>query len=246
MRETTAEVRLQSRLSARESPVSSSIWRIWSSSEIIHLEDRGRLAYRFQLCRIGQVAIARTTKTGDQAQSNREWGSTREDVRYTITEDTMKTLATAALGAVLFAAIASPSQAQDIIVWRTIIGIEQANNAVGGITGGGQPWSTREGAVLVELTSGLVEFEVRGLVRAGGNSIGTPGTVNQVKGTLVCGLSTASPTAIDTQLVPLDAQGNAQFSGSFSSSTAGCKADVAFLIRTAGGAWIGNGSVRIP
>src|SRR5207248_511819 len=32
MRETTVEVRLQSRPSAHESPVSSSIWRIWSSS----------------------------------------------------------------------------------------------------------------------------------------------------------------------------------------------------------------------
>jgi hypothetical protein len=46
---------------------------------------------------------------------------------------------------------------------------------VGGIAGGGQPWSTREGEVLVELDSGSVEFEVRGLVLAGGNTIGTPG-----------------------------------------------------------------------
>src|ERR1700730_14241204 len=41
MRETTAEVRLQSRPSARESPVSSSIWMIWSSSRsfIWRIED---------------------------------------------------------------------------------------------------------------------------------------------------------------------------------------------------------------
>ena len=118
---------------------------------------------------------------------------------------------------------------------------------VGGITGGGQPWSTREGEVLVELDSGFVEFEVRGLVLAGGNTIGTPGPVTQVKGTLVCGPGSASPTVIDTPLVPLSAQGNAEFSGSFSSSTAGCHAtDVAFLIRVSAGAWIGNGSVRLP
>ena len=86
-----------------------------------------------------------------------------------------------------------------------------------------------------------------GLVLAGGNTIGTPGAVNQVKGTLVCGPGSASPIVIDTPLVPLDAQGNAEFSGSFSSSTAGCSPmDAAFLIRTAGGAWIGNGSVRLP
>jgi len=68
----------------------------------------------------------------------------------TTSEDTMKTLGIAALGAVLLAAFASPSQAQNIVVWRAIIGIAQAGNVVGGITGGGQPWSTREGEVLVE------------------------------------------------------------------------------------------------
>ena len=159
----------------------------------------------------------------------------------------MKTLGITALAAVLLAAFASPSQAQNIVVWRAVIGIAQASNVVGGITGGGQPWSTREGEVLVELDNGFVVFEVRGLVLAGGNTIGTPGPVTQVKGTLVCGPGSASPTVIDTPLVPLDAQGNAEFSGSFSSSTAGCNAmDVAFLVRTAGGAWIGNGSVRVP
>ena len=54
-------------------------------------------------------------------------------------EEIMKALATAALTAILLTAIASPSQAQNIAVWRTIIGIAQANNMVGGITGGGQP-----------------------------------------------------------------------------------------------------------
>ena len=159
----------------------------------------------------------------------------------------MKTLTSTALGAVFLAAIAAPSQAQNIVVWRSIEGIAQASNVVGGITGGGQPWSTREGAVLVVLDSGSVEFEVRGLVLAGGNTIGTPGAVTQVKGTLVCGPGSASPTVIDTPLVPLSAQGNAEFSGSFSSSTAGCSAtDVAFLIRVSAGAWIGNGSARLP
>lgn len=163
------------------------------------------------------------------------------------TEVTMKTFTTAALGAVFLAAIAAPSQAQNIVVWRSIEGIAQAGNVVGGITGSGQPWSTHEGEALVELTSGSVNFEVRGLVRAGGNSIGTPGAVNQVKVTLVCGLGSTSPTVIDTDPVPLDAQGNAAFFGSFLSSTVGCSpTDVAFLIRTVGGAWIGNGSIRVP
>jgi hypothetical protein len=160
----------------------------------------------------------------------------------------MKILGTAALGAVLLTAIASsPSQADNIVVWRTINGVAQAGNVVGGIAGGGQPWSTREGEVLADLDSSFVEFEVRGLVLAGGNTIGTPGPVTQVKGTLVCGPASASPIVIDTPLVPLSAQGNAEFSGSFGSSTGGCSpTDVAFLIRVAAGAWIGNGSVRLP
>ena len=49
----------------------------------------------------------------------------------------MKILGTAALGAVLLTAIASPSQADNIVVWRTIKGIAQAGNVVGGIAGGG-------------------------------------------------------------------------------------------------------------
>jgi hypothetical protein len=164
-------------------------------------------------------------------------------------EDSMKTLTTAAFGAVLLTAIASPSQAQNIVVWGKIIGIAQAKNVVGGIAGAGQPWSAREGGgVFVELTNSSIEFAVVGLVLAGGNAIGTTGGVTQIKGTLVCGPGSASPKVIDTPLVPLSAQGNAQFSGSFSSSTASCSAtDVAFLVRNAAsGAWIGNGSIRMP
>jgi hypothetical protein len=166
----------------------------------------------------------------------------------------MKALLTTAFGAVLLTAIASPSQADDsgLVRWKKIIGIEQAGNVVGNppntVTGGGQPWSTLDGEVEVSLSDGGVEFDVRGLVLAGGNSIGTPDGVTTVKGTLVCGLMAGeTTTVIDTNPVPLSAQGNAHFSGSFNSSTAGCSAtDVAFLIRAASGAWIGNGSVRVP
>src|SRR5215472_9721876 len=122
-------------------------------------------------------------------------------------EGTMKTLATAALGAILLTAIASSSRAQNIVVWRTIIGIEQSGNVVGGIAGGGQPWSTREGEALVELTSGLVVFEVRGLVLAGGNTIGTRGAVPQVTGTLLSGPSSRRSTVILPRLLSLAAQG---------------------------------------
>jgi hypothetical protein len=156
----------------------------------------------------------------------------------------------------LLVAIASPSQADDsgLVRWKKIIGIEQALNVVGNapntITGGSQPWSTLDGDVEVSLSDGGVEFDVRGLVLAGGNSIGTPDGVTNVVGTLLCGLMPGeTTTVIDTNAVPLSAQGNAEFSGSFNSSTAGCHAtDVAFFIRNASGTfpWIGNGAVRVP
>ncbi len=131
--------------------------------------------------------------------------------------------------------------------WQTIIGIIQAGNVVGGIGGGMEPWSTLGGHAYVDLSQGVVDFEVRGLVLAGGNSIGTPATVTQVKGTLVCAPASTSPVAIDTPLVTLSPQGNAEFDGSFNSSTAGCSAtDVAFLIRISANRWLANGAVRSP
>jgi hypothetical protein len=168
----------------------------------------------------------------------------------------MKTLTASAVGALLLGAIASPSQADDsgLVRWKKIIGVAQAKNVVGNppntVTGGGQPWSTLDGEVVVNLEDGSVDFEVRGLVLAGGNAIGTPDAVTNVVGTLLCGLMpNETTTIISTNPVPLSAQGNAEFSGSFSSSTTGCSAtDVAFLLvaNAAGGAWIGNGAVRVP
>jgi hypothetical protein len=157
----------------------------------------------------------------------------------------MKTLIASAIGALLLLAIASPSRANDNVSWETIIGIQQASNVVGGITGGGEPWSTLGGAVSVNLTEGTVGFQVRGLVLAGGNSIGTTDKVTDVIGTLVCALTSTTPKVINTPSVPLSPQGNAQFSGSFSSSTTGCiGTQQAFLIRNAAnGAWIANGAV---
>jgi hypothetical protein len=165
-------------------------------------------------------------------------------------------LATSAVGALLLVAIASPSQADDsgFVRWKKIIGVAQAGDVVGDppntVTGGGQPWSTLDGDVVVNLNEGSVYFEVRGLVLAGGNSIGTPDKVTNVLGTLLCGLMLGETTAvISTPAVPLSAQGNAEFFGSFSSSTTGCSAaDVAFLLvaNAANGPWIGNGAVRVP
>src|SRR5262245_27147016 len=156
-------------------------------------------------------------------------------------------LMTAAAGVVLVTAMSS-SAAADSVRWKTVIGIIQALNVVGGIGGGGQPWSTLDGRASVDLSASRVEFEVRGLVLAGGDQIGTPGSINQVKGTLVCGAGVLTPPVlIDTPLVPLDARGDAEFAGPVPPIPTTCTpSNAVFLVRIAAGRWIANGAVRIP
>ena len=136
--------------------------------------------------------------------------------------------------------------------WQSVIGIIQGANVVGtgtgAVTGVPGPWSTRNGHVKVDLKHSTIDFRVEGLVFAGGNFIGTPGTVVQVKGTLVCdtdGSATGNSILIDTPFVSLDEEGDARFSGSLPSLPAVCSSepDVAFLIRTGTGRWIANGTV---
>lgn len=168
----------------------------------------------------------------------------------------MKALGKAIIGGALLLTMAAPAGwadgggggAKNSVSWQTIIGIIQSGNIVGGITGGGQPWSTLGGRAYVDLFNSVVAFKVKGLVLAGGNTIGTPGTLTAVKGTLVCNPASTSPTIIDTPSVALDAQGNASFYGSVSPLTAGCSASaVAFLIRVpANQHWIANGAVQVP
>ena len=132
--------------------------------------------------------------------------------------------------------------------WAQIVGIIQAKNVVGKLTGGGEPWSTYAGHADVDLATSQVAFDVRGLVLAGGSSIGRTGPVTSVLGTLVCNPGTSTEKDINTPAVTLDAQGNASFVGMFSKSTAACKAtSVAFLITVApaGTTWIANGTFSV-
>jgi hypothetical protein len=138
--------------------------------------------------------------------------------------------------------------------WSDVRGIVQPQTVVGtgsgAVTGGGAPWSTTAGEVDVNLDRGGIIFEVRGLVLAAGNSIGTRGGVTTVKGTLVCdtnGSLTGNSAIVDTALVTLDEQGDAYFAGAVGALPPECaEADLAFLIRAANGAWIAFGAVRRP
>ena len=173
----------------------------------------------------------------------------------------MKTLVKAIIGGALLLTVPGAAgwadgggDGKNSVRWETIIGTffigsipGTSANTVAGITGGGEPWSTLGGQAYVNLLNSVVAFKVKGLVLAGGNSIGTPATVTSVKGTLVCNPAATSPTIIDTPFVTLDAQGNASFYGSVSPLTAGCSpTDVAFLIRASNNHWLANGAVRVP
>jgi hypothetical protein len=175
-------------------------------------------------------------------------------------------IATAALfaSALLIAQSSSAAQAQEL-EWHRIFGIPEAFNVVGsgtGAVGGGAPWTTTSGDAEVDLKDGKIKFNVEGLVLAvGGNTtamlsgldIGTPAGVTEVKGTLVCNVSGATnggnSVLVDTDAVPLSAQGDAYFSGKVGTIPSTCgTSDVAFLIRIVDPAgflnfWIAAGGV---
>ncbi len=180
-----------------------------------------------------------------------------------------------AMSMFLVALSARADQGSNKIHWRSIVGIVEAGNLVGsgdlgfltpfGVNGvlGGAPWSTLEGNARVNLDTGKVEFQVKGLVLAVGSEkafnlvalpIGTPDGVPDVIGTLVCDIDGSAgggtSTLVDTPSVPLSPTGNAQFSGKVGPLPAACtdESDIAFLIRIFNpvgfrGVWIANGAV---
>lgn len=151
--------------------------------------------------------------------------------------------------------LAHASLAETEVEWRQLVGVISPGNTVGTgsgkVTGGGTPWVVSNGSAEVNLTTGDIRFRVDGLVLAGGNSIGTPDGVTSVKGTLVCDttgvLNSGNSTIVDTPLVTLSPQGNARFSGNLGALPLACTSqpNIAFLVRSGGGAWLAGGVVRI-
>ena len=139
----------------------------------------------------------------------------------------------------------------DLVRWQNIVGnITVSNNdAVAGFNPGTTPWSTVRGTARVNLATGRVSFDVDGLVLNGGNATGTPGGVDQVEGSLICDAGQQDQTILTTPPVPLDARGNADFSGTFHTIPGTCTNPL-FLIRIgpdlpgANQRWIATGAVR--
>ena len=161
-------------------------------------------------------------------------------------------LGTSVISAAMLLGVVAADADSPTVKWEDVVGIVQASNRVGTgtgqITGGGQPWTTQSGKAQVDLGTGRIKFTVRGLVLAGGNGIGTRAAIDMVKGTLVCdtdGSAGGNSVLVDTPLVPLSLEGDADFSGDVILPFV-CvnQPDIAFVVRTASGAWIANGSVR--
>ena len=152
---------------------------------------------------------------------------------------------------VLLLASAFAQGIPNLVRWQTIVGnITVSNNdAVAGINPGTTPWSTVFGRAHVDLATGRVSFNVDGLVFNGGNATGTPDGVNQVEGSLICNAGQGNQTIFTTTPVPLDARGNADFTGTFNTIPGTCTNPL-FLIRIgpdlpgANQRWIATGAAR--
>src|SRR6266853_1564113 len=164
------------------------------------------------------------------------------------------TKACAVLLAVLSVSLAASAFAgedNNNVRWDQIVGniTVSDNDAVGGILHGPTPWSTTGGRAHVNLATGRVSFDVDGLVLNGGNATGTPDGVNQVESSLICDAGQKDQTIFTTTPVPLNAQGNADFSGTFNTIPGTCTNPL-FLIRIgpdlpgANQRWIATGAVR--
>lgn len=134
------------------------------------------------------------------------------------------------------------------VKWDRIVGLVTAqglSNPVAGIASGTTPWTTSNGAAVVDLINGEAVFFVQGLVLVGGDTSGTPGPVTSVKADLVCNAGSDDQVISETTAVPLDGQGNAQFRGALKPVPPSTCSNPLFLILNAPkNLWIGTAAVR--
>jgi hypothetical protein len=163
-------------------------------------------------------------------------------------------------------ALADASYDNEAVVgWRNIVGVitapgidnpvavisDDQNNVVSKVSSGTSPWTTRTGTARVDLTTGHIEFSVRGLVLVGGNATGTAGPINQVTGTLVCNPGSTDQTQpqaiLDSRPVTLSPNGNASLSGQLLTAVPSPCTGPLFLIRIGpafggfAGRWLATG-----
>jgi len=162
------------------------------------------------------------------------------------------------------AAIAIGQDRGSVVSWPNIVGVitapgvdnpvagvNEGANVLGQIHSGTLPWATRSGSASVDLTTGSVRFDVKGLVLIGGNASGTPGPINEIVGTLVCNPGNGSffqrQTVLDTPPVSLSDRGDARFEGDLTEPVPSSCSSPLFLIRIGpdfgdfAGRWLATG-----
>lgn len=113
-------------------------------------------------------------------------------------------------------------------------------NVVRGVNPPGAPW--RIANLLADVdTSGSIVVEGRGLLLAGGNGIGS-NPVPNVLAKLFCGPA-ASATEFDSTVVPMDAEGNFNISGTLSATPPNpCTSPVLLIVAgSSSGPWLAAG-----
>ena len=166
--------------------------------------------------------------------------------------------AIAAAIALSLAATAARADDDAVVRWRNIVGViteKNVSNMVANIDSGTFAWSVRSGHARVDLMNGHAAFEVEGLSINGAQFSGTPGPITDVMGTLVCNAVDATQNTpgtsqiANTKSVPLNAQGDAEFSGTIQNIPAPCNNPL-LLVRIATqatgavGRWIATGTER--
>jgi len=153
---------------------------------------------------------------------------------------------------VLAGCSASAGESDATVRWTDIKGVATAQNVDNPvspkISSGTFAWTARTGQASVDMNTGLMSFDVQGLVINGTSFSGTAGPVTAVTGTLVCDAGAANESTRDSPPVNLSSRGNATFSGNIAQGPIAC-GNPLFLIRIAvpqgaAGRWIATGAER--
>jgi len=113
-----------------------------------------------------------------------------------------------------------------------------AVNVVQGVNPGGQPWVISRLSVDVKL-DGRISVDGRGLLLGGGNGIGTTGG-QSVRARLFCG-----GVAFDSDLAPLEPNGDFRIEGILSAIPGFPCANPVLLIVSVGGNWFAAGIPKL-
>ncbi len=121
-------------------------------------------------------------------------------------------------------------------------------NLVRGVQPPGQIWVIEDLKAEIDLDSGAVRVDGRGLLLGGGNGIG--GNANQsVRATLICSTvipaGAATPPLFDSALVPLEANGDFRIDDVLAPLPPTECASPVLLIRNPNGAWFAAGIPKL-